>query len=504
MNLNTNHKLLSAQSIREADQYTITHEPVASIDLMERASIAFVNRFLALYSANSPVVVLAGMGNNGGDGLAVARLLLEKSYQVSTFTIGDQEKISSDCQANLDRLASLKGVKHLSSSEDFPSFEENTIIIDAIFGSGLTRPVSGLYGELIAYVNADASVEVVAVDIASGLGTDENIEGGEIMEVETTISFQVPKLSFFFPQNHPYTGQLFIEDIGLDQRYIDAAPSVYYQLSLGFVRSILRTPSKYAHKGTMGKDLLIAGSLGKMGAAVLSARACLKSGAGLLTVSVPTCGISVLQTTVPEAMIDPNGGEKCVAEVPSLAAYQAVGVGPGLGTEEATQQMFAQLMEDINIPMVLDADALNMLAMNPDLMTKIPKGSILTPHVGEFKRLVGEWSDDYDRLQKQIDLAVAFQVNVVLKGANTSITTPEGQVFFNPTGNAGMATAGSGDVLTGMLTALLGQGYSGIEAAILGVYLHGLAGDIYTETSAEQSLIASDLIQNIGKAIRGV
>lgn len=496
-------KILLSSQIREADVYTIQHEPIASIDLMERASTAFVNCFTAHYANNKKAIVLAGPGNNGGDGLAIARLLTAKGWHVEVFTVGDGAKTSGDFRTNLARWLEIKPVKEIRVSGDIPAFGPDAIVIDAMFGSGLTRPVEGIFAETIHAVNRARPV-VVAVDIASGLFSDRHTEGSAIMRVDSVISFQTPKLAFFMRENFPYVGKWFVADIGLNKAFIESLRTPYQTIEKSWIRSLLPVRNKFSHKGDFGKTLIIAGSRGKMGAAVMCSRACLRTGAGLLTVHVPGCGYSIIQIAAPEAMATVDSSERHFSECPNLETYDTVGIGPGLGVDKQTIAAFRRALEQIDYPIVIDADGLNMLALEPGLLNLAPENSIFTPHPKEFERLAGAASDDFDRLEKQRLFAMDRRVIVVLKGAHTSVAAPDGSVYFNTTGNPGMATAGSGDALTGMITALLGQTKDPLTAAAAGVYLHGLAGDSAAMIHGQESLTASDIIDHIGDAFQTV
>ncbi|MFT7033387.1 MAG: hydroxyethylthiazole kinase-like uncharacterized protein yjeF, partial [Cyclobacteriaceae bacterium] len=324
-----------------------------------------------------------------------------------------------------------------------------------------------------------------------------------IIECDETISFQIPKLAFYLPQNNKYVGQLTIVDIGLNTEFIDDQKSQLFIVTKEYVQSILKNRNIYTHKGSMGRNLLIAGSKGKMGAAILSVRACLRSGAGLVTAYIPECGYNILQTASPESMVITDPMEDIISHMPSVENYNSIGIGPGIGTSEPTVKVLRSLLADAEQPLVLDADALNIISKN-NLMELIPENSVLTPHPGEFERLVGKWSDDYERLDKQIELSRKRKIVILLKGAYSSISDSQGKVCFNTTGNPGMATAGSGDVLTGIITSLIGQGYKSYEAAILGSYLHGLAGNLFVSTASEEGLVASDLIKLLPKAFSEV
>ncbi|MCV9388973.1 NAD(P)H-hydrate dehydratase [Reichenbachiella ulvae] len=500
MNFNLCQKILSPQQIQLLDQMTIKTEPIPSIDLMERASEAFVSSFIQSYPRDRSVVVVAGTGNNGGDGMAIARLLVEQGYKVEAFVVGKPEKGSKDFQANHAVLKAYCSCDIIASKEDFPVLDSAVVVVDALFGSGLSRAVSGLFGELIDYLN-EQSLEAVAVDIASGLGCDQVFEGGRILRVSQTITFEVPKYTQLLAEFEPYVGELNVVNIGLDLRQMEASITQRYFVTPQFITSLFRSKSKYAHKGTAGRCLLLVGSQGKMGAAVLAARACLRSGAGLLTTYIPQSGNQIMQIAVPEAMTITSPSLDVLSHSPDLDGYHAVGIGPGLGMEKETGMMVKAILVDSALPLVLDADALNIIARE-NSASLIPRGSVLTPHPGEFKRLVGDWKNDFEKLEKQRAFSREYQVVVVLKGANSSITDLEGNIFFNSSGNPGMATGGSGDVLTGIITAFLGQGYGGLEAALLATYLHGLSGDLALEHGSTETLIASDLINFLPRAFR--
>ena len=494
-------KILLSSQIREADSYTIKNKPIESIDLMESASKAFVDKFLDLFNTDRKVHIFAGTGNNGGDGLAIARLLLQKGFDVSISIIRVSEKESKDFSVNLERLKKVKSVQEIHQMNDFPELQPADIVIDAIFGSGLSRPVEGLFADVISKLN-QINPLVVAVDIASGLFSDKNTEGDIIMQVAHTISFQVPKLAFLMRQNHSFVGNWHIVDIGLDKQFIDQTEANYHYLDMSAAVELLPHREKYSHKGNFGRVLMVLGGYGKMGAAVLTSRACLKSGAGLLTVHVPECGYQIIQIAVPEAMALVDPSVDFFSDTPDINGFEVIGIGPGLGTNDKTISAFEDLLNKVDFPVVIDADGLNILSKKPQLLEKLPAGSVLTPHPKEFERIAGSYKNDFDRLNLQIDFAKKYNVIVVVKGAHTSVAGPDGQVCFNSTGNPGMATAGSGDVLTGIITSLLGQTKDPFNAAILGVFLHGMAGDIAAGDQGDESLIASDIIDHLSSAYK--
>jgi NAD(P)H-hydrate epimerase len=488
--------LLNTSQIKSLDDYTIKHEPIAGIDLMERACHAFVSWFTLHFDAEQKVGIVCGTGNNGGDGLGIARLLMEWGFQVKVWIVRGSVPESADFKINLQRLKTE--YTEIKSETDTERFGDREILIDAIFGLGLSRPPEGVYAHVIRCMNQANAVRV-SVDIPSGLMVDKP-SAGEIVQARHTLTFQLPKLSFLLPKSGAFVGEWHIVDIGLNENFIQQAETNYFLMEQSDIKAMLHARHKFSHKGNFGHALLIAGSYGKMGAAILSARAAMRSGLGLLTVHVPKRCYEIIQTSVPEAMASVDAADDWFSVVPDTKSYVTVGIGPGLGQEKQSAKALDDLLVKINKPIVIDADALNLIGANKGLREHIPKGSVLTPHPREFERLVGTWTDDFERLQKQIDFSKKYNTVVLLKGANTSISTPEGKVYFNNTGNPGMATAGSGDVLTGLVTGLLAQGYTSTESAILGAWIHGLAGDRAAEAKSQETMIASDIIDHLPEA----
>lgn len=496
-------KILNVDQIRALDQYTIQHEPIAPINLMERAALGFVDWFVDHFPNTTITKIFCGLGNNGGDGLAIARLLLEREYPIEVYVVRYAPRESEDFMHNHRRLKLVtEHVHYVELSYDIPVIRHNDVVIDAIFGSGLSRPTEGIVKSTIESINR-APATVVSVDIASGLYTDQpNAPTDTIIEPDYTIAFQLPKLAFVLPKNGRYVGDWHIVDIQLHKRYIDLAPTPYFFTQSRDARLLLHKRDRFSNKGSFGHALLLVGSYGKIGAAVLAARACLRSGVGLLSVQVPQCGYDIIQTAVPEAMCradeDPNvlTGISTV-EGPDPADYSTIGVGPGIGKAPDTLKMLRDLLPTLKKPIVVDADALNLLSENRELLDKIPSHSILTPHPKEFERLTQKWDNDYEKLTILRDFAKKYKVVVVLKGAYSAVATPDGDVHFNSTGNQGLSTGGTGDVLTGILTALLAQGYDPVEAAVLGVFAHGLAGDKAAEKRGPIGMIASDVIDSL-------
>lgn len=483
-------KIITANQAKETDRYTLKKEFVSSLELMERASLAFVTAIANTLDSAQKIVVVCGIGNNGGDGLAIARILRSRGYIVEAILLKTGNTLSPDCLVNFNKLTE---VSVLAPEDPLPNFKYYDLLIDAIFGSGLTREIKGFPATVIEKINSD-KIKVLSVDIPSGLYFDQLPDSKAIVNSDLTISFQRPKLAFFFQESHPYIKQWKVVDIGLDENFIQALPTNEFVLDKRISKRV-KTRNKHAHKGTLGHSLLIAGSYGKIGAAVLASKACLRAGAGLLTTYIPNCGYQILQTAVPEAICLTDKKKKYLSRVPNISPYAAIGIGPGIGKNSATKEFLAALFSATKVPLVIDADALNLIAEHRELLKTLPKNAILTPHPKEFERLVGKWNTTIECFQKQKQFAKKHQCIVLLKGANTCICNPEGMLFFNTSGNPGMATGGSGDVLTGIITGLLAQGYSCIEASLIGVYFHGQAGDKAAREKGENALISSDIIK---------
>ncbi len=496
-------KILSAVQIRDADQFTIEHEPISSYDLMERAANAFTKNYCKKFSSSRSVKIFCGPGNNGGDGLAIARLLHKKKYGVQVYVLQNDFLFSEDFILNEQRLKNKKHIPlHYISDSNFPPIQETDIVIDALYGSGLSRPLTGLAEALVKYINEHKSL-TVSVDIPSGMLVDSATTGVAI-QADYTFTFGLAKLGFLFAENYEYVGEWKVLDIGLDKFFISEISTSQFILQEKDVRKILRPRKKFDHKGKFGHALIVAGSAGKIGAALLCSSACLKSGAGLVTAHIPRIGNNILQTGLPDAMITLDDHENTITKIPNIENYTTIGIGSGIGIDSLTQQAFINLLSRYRRPMVIDADAINILSLNKGWLEYVPKGSIFTPHPKEFERLFGKSTDSFARINKQIELSVKHKFIIVLKGAYTSISTPEGIIYFNPTGNPGMAKGGSGDVLTGMITAFLSQGYTSEQAAMMGVYLHGLAGNLALKNKTNYNITASDQIQHIANAFKKI
>lgn len=494
-------EIFSAEQIRAWDQFTIANEPIASIDLMERAAESCFSWLEREGYLDRSFSIYCGKGNNGGDGLALARMLSEQDCPVIVHILEFGHKGTDDFQANLARLhATPVEVRFIQGQDNLLPVPEGDVLIDALLGTGLSRHLEGVTELVVQHMNQSGN-EIIAIDIPSGLFVDKSSRGNTVIRAAHTLSFQCYKLAFLMPENEPLVGLVHILDIGLHQGYLKNTVSELELVDRGMIKAIFRPRKSFAHKGNFGHALLIAGSYGKIGAAMLASRSCLRSGAGLLTCHTPACGYDILQTALPEAMILTDADEKINTNFPGeLSAYSVIGIGPGIGVAPRTKALLETLLRSYKKPIVLDADGLNMMGANPSLFFLVPPYSILTPHPKEFERMFGTTEDDFARLQLASEKARDHQCVIVLKGHYTFIAMPGGKGYFNSTGNPGMAKGGSGDALTGIVTALLSQGYSSGEAALLGVYLHGLAGDLAADNLSQESMLASDLIDHLGAA----
>lgn len=495
-------KILSTEQIRQWDAYTIEKEEIESIDLMERASATFVRWFTDAFSDTSRAIyVLCGNGNNGGDGLAIARLLHQAAYPVQVLVL------PLDAPRSIDNLANLAAVREcgglplsvIADADDIPPIADHSILVDALLGSGLTQPLHGTLRDIVHAINQLNMIRI-AVDTPTGLAGD-TLSTGTIFHADYTFAFEQPKLAFLLPENTQYVGQWQARSIGLSRDYYEEAHTTHYLLTAQAAAARYKTRNKYGHKGNYGHVLMMMGSKGKIGAAVLAARASLRAGCGLTTVYLPSCGYDIVQAALPEAMVETDPHASHITDAPDIEPYDAIGVGCGMGVEADTLQTLSNLLSQASQPLVVDADALNLIAANPPLLDTLPPDSILTPHPKEFERLFGPTPNDFDRLRLQREKAIQLRCYILVKGAHSCIATPQGICYFNTSGNPGMATAGSGDVLTGVVTGLLAQGYSPESAILVGVYIHGLAGDLAAIVMGEESMIASDIIDYLPKAL---
>ena len=472
---------------------------------MERAAKTITRAIMDEWTDRTPMVIFAGPGNNGGDALAVARLLAEENYKVSVYLFNIHNKLSDDCAANKQRLIDSKRVGHFTEvtlNFDPPELTEDMVVIDGLFGSGLNKPLIGGFASLVKYIN-QCPAKVVSIDIPSGLMCEDNTYNihSNIIRADLTLTLQQKKLSMMMADCQKYIGRLRVLDIRLSKEYIDKTEANCRILEEQDVRRLLMPRDDFAHKGAMGNALIIAGSYGMAGAAVLATKACLRSGVGKVTVHTPRRNYLAMQTAVPEAVMQMDHEETYFSESVDSTDFDALGIGPGLGLVENTAIALIGQIRRTSCPIVADADALNILANHQAWMQQLPSGIIMTPHPKEFDRMAGSTSNnDYERLIRAQQMAEHIKGYIILKGHHSALCMPDGHIVFNATGNSGMATAGSGDVLTGILTALLARGYDKGTACQLGMYLHGLAGDLAAKEVGKESLVASDIIQFLPKA----
>lgn len=482
-------KILSAAQLHEWDAYTILEQDISSDMLMERAAIAFTNSLLPHLGFNEKIGIVCGPGNNGGDGLCIARLLHRKGFHVHVVLYG--ANTSTDNQLNYHRAVKAGVRIFLGENDIIPEqIQSSSLIIDALFGSGLTRPLSAINASVVEQLNA-LHARKFSVDIPSGMMADIP-SSGVVFRADHTFSFETPKLAFFFPENASVLGDWKILPIGLSESFLQKAETPFHIIDHNTISSLLHQRDTFSHKGSNGHALIIAGSASTPGAAALCSFAALEAGAGLVTL----CS-DIDYPEDPEVMITQRkNASRKIAD----AKINVIALGPGMGTDEEALAICKLVLQSAKQILVLDADALNILASNKELINMLPAGSILTPHPGEYARLFGafqQWDELIIQLQQ---IAKSTGCILLYKRAFTIVVLPDGNIWFNSTGNAGMATAGSGDVLTGMITALLAQGYNAEDAALLGVYLHGLSGDIAMQYHHGQNLAAGDILDHIQDA----
>ena len=501
-------RIPNIEQIKSCEAHTIANKPISSIELMEVAAKACVKQIKPKIRPDAVIAVFCGMGNNGGDGLAITRLLCEENYNCVPYIIKHREEYSEEClhQVNLLKERNI-AINYIEEEQEVPSCLQHTVIIDAIFGIGLNQTIDDpLLRTVVKSINMSEAL-VFAIDMPTGL-LDGHIvvKNDAVVEANYTISFQFPKISFFLAENHRYVGEWISVNIELDYKYLNKIKNGNFLVRANDIKLFYRPRTKFAHKGNFGHGLMIAGSYGMMGASVLSSKAALRAGIGILTAHVPKSGYNIMQTTLPEALCHCDENEHYFTGIPfkDLDKYTAVAVGCGLGTQPETAQGLKQLIGDYKGSLVIDADAINILAENKTWLEFLPTNCIITPHMKEFERLTSKPKDGYERLEMQREFSVRHRCVVILKGACTSISTHQGYLYLCMFGNPGMAKGGSGDMLTGMLLALLAQGYTPAQAAMIGVYLHGTAADKAVGKQSYESLLSSDMIEYIGQAYRTV
>ena len=565
-------KILIGKNIREADLRTIESEPVRSIDLMERAAVAIENTIVscsepglsgadAWDSAGNPeYLVVVGKGNNGGDGLAVARLLSGRfgsSRRISVLNVFPPEDLSPDCRTNLDRLPS--DIDRYAMRENriirMPSgtevrarmlFNQRTVIVDALLGTGVSGSVRDPARLAVRLINSFSGFcrKVISIDIPSGLPTEpDHTFLSDVVVADATVTVEFPKLSLLLPETGRFAGKLSVVHIGLDAKYMESVQSDYCAVDRNFIRNLMKPRNEFDNKGTHGHALIISGSTGMMGAAVLSAGAALRSGCGLVSVRVPFQERKVIQISMPSAIVSPDPA--CVfSSIPEgLSRYSSIAVGPGIGQRQETVAALKCLLSEMSADkhktfarsgvfdphvktLVLDADALNIISSHPDMLHLIPSGAVLTPHIGELSRLLRAavssgfigwttvpqtdnllsidrkvggssyypWQNDMEKVAMVRALSRRLASVIVVKGAHTMICSPDGKCFFNMTGNPGMAKGGSGDILTGLIAGLAARSYDSLSAAVLGVWFHGMAGDKAASVRGMESMNSTDIL----------
>lgn len=497
-------KLFTTDQIRLWDQATIEGQYTDSSELMEFAAEKLVEQLLML---EDPVraYVFCGIGNNGGDGLCMARMLASSSVEVQVIVVGDAQMGSKDFRMNLERVIEADlPVMFYGKDQSYIGFEPDSIILDCILGSGTSRPAEGLIAKAIDEINQNLTCPKIAIDIPSGLLPDDFLgQEGFIIRADRTLTIEVPKRALLVSENSEYVGELTIVSIGLDHNFERSTTCDYFAYDMLEAVIDLEFRSVNAHKKINGHVGLIAGSKGKMGACLLAAKGAMRVGAGLLTARIPACGYSIVQTALPEVMCDTDEGEDYIKSMGELRGFESLAVGPGLGKAPEVALMMRKMVKEIDCPCVFDADALNLIA-EKNLFNDIPKGSVLTPHIGEFHRLFGEAASDKERIEILRAKSIELGVIIVLKGPYSRVATPDGQISFNTTGNPILATAGSGDVLTGVIAGLLAQGYDPGKAARLGVFLHGLSGDILSIQMGDSGALAGEIADGIPHAKRVV
>ena len=496
-------KILTAEQLKEADRITLEKQEITSNELMERAAgLVYEEIHKRLQNADIPIKIFCGIGNNGGDGLVIGRLLIHQGYDVTIYVVNYSDQRSKDFLINYDRVKNMtkKWPVLLKSEDDFPEIKVGDFVVDAIFGLGLNRPLVDWVANLVRHINKSGAF-VLSVDMPSGLMADKPSEGGDfIVRANYTISFQAPKMAFYLPDTAEYVGELQILEIGLDREYLKEITAAAQLISREEARVLYRPRNKFSHKGTYGHALMIGGSYGKIGSICLASTAALRAGAGMVSVFVPKCGYEIIQSSLPEAMVLTDENEKHLSNIEFDLDPAVIGFGVGVGTGDETVSAFKELLKKNKKPMLIDADGLNILSKNKEFLKFLPEGTVLTPHPKELERLVGKWKDDFEKLKKVQEFVKEYKIILVLKKAYTFTITPEG-MYINTSGNAGMATAGSGDVLSGVISAFISQGYEPLRAAVLGVYLHGRAGDLAAEKLSYEGLIAGDIARHTGAAI---
>lgn len=500
-------KLFTNDQIRAIERHVIKNDGVTTIELVERAASAISWEIMSRWRQSKKVLIFAGPGNNGADALAVASMLIEEGYSVEVLLFNIFDKLSEACMHFREKLRELAPASLCEITTDFtpPYISQDILVIDGLFGSGLKEPLSGGFQSLVDYIN-NSSATIVSIDIPSGMFAEwnERILSRNAIHASLTLAVEFPRLSFFIADNAEFLGEWKVLDIKLASAEVRTETSPYFLLEKGDAHRLLRHRSRFTSKDDYGSCLLAAGSYGMMGAAAMSARGALRAGVGKLTVHAPRCGFNTLQAGLPEAMFEPDGNDIVVTNIPQKHDYNVIAVGPGMGTHEYTVKAVESLILAAKKPMVIDADALNCIAQRPSMLDHIPQMSVITPHAGEFDRLFGSHSSHEARLKRAIDKAAYYNIIILLKGYYTTVVRPDGKIYFLDNGTPAMATPGSGDVLTGIIAALMAQGYSPDISAALGAFIHSQAGCMAAAEQGEYGVLATDIANMTGKAIKSI
>lgn len=499
-------KIFSAEQIKQIDEFTIANEPISSIDLMERAAMACTKRIMKLVKTEDELIIFCGKGNNGGDGFAIARLLLERGFNCHAFIINYTDKFSVDAEINYNKLKETFATK-ISEINSLADLKENItstnfIVIDALLGTGINKAIDGLLKETVTFINANFK-RIISIDVPSGLFIDETSKDNDSIICSTlTLTFQFPKLAFLFPENKKYVNEFEVLDIGLSAKAIQDEFTNFYYITKQDISSFLKPRNKFSHKGIFGHALLLAGSKGKSGAAIISSKACLRSGAGLLTLHSNKSTVEGLLHHLPESMSIEDTSEDHISEIDKPENYDAIGFGPGVGTHEDTQIVLKKILQYYTGKLIIDADGLNILSENKTWLDFLPAETILTPHPKEFERLFGKHDNDFEKIKALKQISLKYNCIVVLKGAHSAVAFPDGSIFFNSSGNAGLAKGGSGDALTGIILGLLARGYTAPKATLIGLFIHGYAADMCVKKKSMESLLISDVVDQLPRAFK--
>lgn len=503
-------KILDSERLHELDRMTMQREGISASDLIGRVARQAANEIQSRWQPSTPTVIFAGPGNNGADALALATELTQRGFRptVYLFNIGGN-KLSPDCRAQRDMAAARIGADHIvevtGTTFSTPHLDSQCLVVDGLFGSGLRDPLMGGFMALVRYIN-ESGAKVVSLDMPSGLFClwNNNTLTRNVVHADITLAVGTPRLPFMLSDYSECVGRWQLMDIGLSADALRELPTEFHYVEGSEIRGNLRRRPDFCSKDNFGCVTLVAGSYGMMGAAVLASRACLRAGAGRVTVHAPQCGYEILQTAVPEAMFDADRQRLVIGDITPPADNRIMAVGPGIGTNDTTIDALETLIKQAHRPLILDADALNCLARRPMLLDHLPVLSLLTPHAREFDRIFEPQPSDEARLIKAIEVSRRHNILILLKGHYSALVRPDGRVYFNSSGTPALATPGSGDVLTGIIAAFMAQGHKPEVSAIIASYIHGLAGQLAQRSQGTYSVTASDIVDHIGPAILSV